>query len=327
MDVNANVETVLDAPRGAQGEEVPEKPQRYPMKMGIRRWLRENDLNVSREDTRAITHVLMQGGRYAIPPHLEEEFHERLATSHEAGVVTSFVETRSTPTFRLYMDLDMKSTEYMARETLLLIVLRINVVIKQLFPEADDAVTVLIAEPKELTEKNTVLIKTGLHLVWKALWVADSEVLYVRHAVVTDLTAHFGNTMCCNEWDDIVDSAVYRPAQGLRMVFQHKFSICTACRNSSKREDCSVCMHSGKIDGGRPYLLLSTVQGGTVQKATDSLAAHDIIKDTSIRAPPPPGTTVTAPKRLEHLALYKAPQPKAGLQRKGHNATPVRESV
>jgi hypothetical protein len=170
----------------------------------FRAWCYKNEVNLRKGDGKVReTHLMLDGGKLAVPPEMHAQFYERYAHSLFEGE-RLYVCERRTPVFNMFAELDYKSAEGLTREQIIALgaSFQKNVVLpcfECAFPDASahdvatttttaaasilaDPLRLIVSAPSEST-KDEHGTKTGIHLNWK-IPVTDETAKCVRQLLM-----------------------------------------------------------------------------------------------------------------------------------------------
>lgn len=205
-----------------------------------------------------VTHTCMDGGSYAIPSDMTDEFWRLYASAAEAGEALHFVEIKSSPCFRFFVDFDAMDARALNESEQRDVARAIyDSVAEVAGPEIE---CVACSTTTKQTAKG---VKTGMHLVWDLCVDADLATL-LAEKVEHDLAMTYGTREApANPWSDVIDKSVYgKPQTGLRVKY------------SSKPDD-----------PARVYAPAYAFSGDKVYEIADE-PILDQLRRVSIRAPP-----------------------------------------
>lgn len=259
------------------------------LKREITRWNQNKDLDA--------THVLMNKGEVHIPPEIEPTFTKWYANQINQGHSLFFVE-RLTDVFRFFVDMDFESYEGYTPLELEAISKVAYITVASFFPSiTHNSLMAASTDYKTKVTDGIKTVKTGLHLIWKHIFVTKQQALDIRESVKCALETKFGERIAPqNSWDQVVDDSVY--ASGLRMMYSKKTDDCQECKKNKKRvrdeEDVSKCTGCGgngkyfnKLDAGRPYspLCVLTTGGKRDKDAEEHYRQFliDVLEDSKLR--------------------------------------------
>lgn len=194
-------------------------------------WARARGYWLRAGEDRAASHLLLDGGRLAVPP----ESHGALLNAYAASLLAHpgrppcMVEVR-TPVFRMFMDVDTRfgSHEAAARAGALEgpVAGALRAVAAAACP-GHAAIVCAASRPKrEEREGGDAAHKMGFHLVWPEALVTSRTALALRQRALDALResaelADPGALGLLGRWEDILDAVVYR-SSGLRMAWSAK---------------------------------------------------------------------------------------------------------
>lgn len=147
-----------------------------------------------------LTHTLMNGGSYSVPTCETDEFFDALVNQLRSKKHMYVVERKTTPKFKMFMDVDYVSETKLSRDDIVDIVKKIHRVIPGRCVSA-------VAKPKPKDN----LTKSGIHIHWSDLEVTKAQAIKLMNDV-KESGEHFVN---------FIDDSVYK-GSGLRMLWCHK---------------------------------------------------------------------------------------------------------
>jgi hypothetical protein len=169
------------------------------------------------------THLLLDGGKLRVPDDAAGEFLNAYATALVRDAGTSrrpcIVEVR-TPAFRLFLDLDARSSdaEFWTPSALGRLGAAIDATVRECFALGDAVTTICGAPAKALSDG---LHKVGLHVHLPDIVVTSSTALAFRARLLGRLADGWADSGLADSWDKTVDAAVYT-SSGLRMAWSGK---------------------------------------------------------------------------------------------------------
>ena len=242
-------------------------------------------------DTREYTHTVVDGGFVGFgpieipdddPPLYLQLFYTEYAKSWERNERIYMVEwPRLNQPHRLYFDLDMYFAADSARPDITelseLFATIQNTLLSRIFPSlSSDRCTLIVGtggysnSRKRLGRDQQVrdLVKLGLHLIWRDVFVETTWLPAIRNAILTALETRFHDGVIplasgssvglLTSWDSVVDENIARRASS-RMFGSAKLDWCHC------RQDNIECTHDkdrsgkGRVDVGRVYELAAVV--------------------------------------------------------------------
>lgn len=216
---------------------------------GLTAWLQSNC-----PPGRELTHVGLKGGRYTVPPGLEEAFLKKYNSKLQAGEPQYLVEQR-TPVFRLFADLDWRSTAPVSPDVQLDVAKFVAQQVMLIW-ELDEPLQAVVCTRKAALDSASGTFKCGMHLHWPGILTDTETALTFRQAAVERCREHFGENVMGMPWETVLDDHVYRTS-GLRMVF------------SRKKEQQDVYQPTWNLE------LSSVDEGGLKQPIVTSRPCHD----------------------------------------------------
>lgn len=277
-----------------------------PTFMPMRDFLIQNRLvitdNSSEAKSREITHVSFNGGNFSITdPDLLIQFYRLYAQLLAQGYTMFFVERpdKDRCAMRFMLDLDFKHVYRVTARHVEMVMTVVQRVVQSWFPHRtpEDLVCLVNGAPYlEIPPKSSEdpqIIKAGVHIIWKNLYVSLRQAITLRYNIMLELETVFGKREPpANSWNNVVDRTIYDHS-GLRMIMSHKTKDCPRCYSVLRREkelkkeqrqaqgflpgnpslhqqgqqqppanfDCPLCHGGGKVDDGRRYMLMFCMRG------------------------------------------------------------------
>lgn len=282
-----------------------EYPRGKPGRTCLKSWIYEEGLNIydSGHDKREPTHLMMDGGKFCIPPKRMNEFCIMYAGSALFRGERNYVSENRTNIFKFLVDLDFFGNHAIDYDTEIVKYIKsIQDVLTQLLRTSNNEelsptlakVIVLITENSEKIKGGVPGIKTGIHLIWPNIYVNPEIALTLRDAILTYFLRTYKERMGTSEnaWCDVIDKNVY-VSSGLRMIGSRKCEKCNVCQGKGfimyEDDECKECLGWKKIDVGRVYTLKDVFDGNgqknTVTKYMKSLVNSKpfCVNETSIR--------------------------------------------
>lgn len=228
----------------------------------LRKWILKNKYFIKcseyskykKNNTDPPTHYLLDGGIWKVPMSNYQEFLRLLATDLQNGERYYISENRS-ELFRLVCDLDFYDESEIELPEIENIVKELQTVMDRYYQQTLNKVIICGTESKQKSIDEVIYTKTGFHLVWPKIWISTDNAKKLRIKFIEHLEKTFGKRGIHNEWDDVIDLAIYED-NGLRMIGSRKISMCKKCKNES---ECNLCNKTGKIDEGRVYKPISVI--------------------------------------------------------------------
>lgn len=185
------------------------------------------------------THLLLDGGKLNIPNSDIDTFFKyyELDISNNHNL---FVCELKTNVFKLFLDIDLLDDHPLNINDILPFINNIQQSIKQLYSKDYDAY-VCMAPHKEIIINNINYFKTGIHLIWPAIFTNKFNSNISRNHIVTNLSESFIRP-AFDPWHKVIDDSVFK-GNGLRMLYskkvikcnlEHSDSICSKCNNTYK---------------------------------------------------------------------------------------------
>ena len=258
----------------------------------LRRWIKETGTSHKPStDGPVCTHTLFDGGRLFLQSHQEQAFLDCVAECINSNE-DIFVIERRPQLYRLFVDFDMvdiyaMSTTELVRYATCLQKQLVDAVDQSLGPGVTDVV-VCTCGTKTLTKDGRSFVKSGVHLVWPRLFVADDAALRLRQHFLIGLHSTFGERShdFKHPWSKVIDTEVYKGA-GLRMKGSKKIQAC-GC-SPKDRAACTKCMGRGKVVDDRVYrpsLVLDRCGKPLPEVLAKLACAREMLQQTSIRIDP-----------------------------------------
>lgn len=241
----------------------------------------DRELCIKRGEKNKETHLLLNGGRYKVPPQYETQFLKLYVSDINKKTYTYICENR-TPVFRFFMDLDImdpitdsidgKVTEI---SDVVEWVKVIQGVINEFYPTVSTTCYIASAEPRTIEKNRKKYLKTGTHLHFPGLLVKSDKALVLRQVCINRLIGRYGNRK--PDWGDVVDKTVYI-SSGLRLLGSRKMDKCGDCGGKSlKTGGCETCHNRGKVDVGCVYTLKKIISPDGEE---DNMEFHKCVNDT-----------------------------------------------
>lgn len=261
----------------------------YRTGLGI---VKEKEAKLKAAERRKPTHLMLDGGRMAVPPDREAEFLEAYARELVKGTDLYVVEMKSEPCFFFMSEFDIKLADRaLTPSEIARFVCAVQSVMTRAYSalvEEDERATevaVSTAPPKDSTDSTGAkCVQSGVHLNWRI--VVDLDTAWILRAwIVRELDALMkitgpeGDWPMRDSWIEAYDPCVLKD-NGLRMIGSRKAEICPECKGKSCRRGskasktgpsalsehvgdgeswenaCATCQNVGKVDKGRPYTLM-----------------------------------------------------------------------
>lgn len=153
------------------------------------------------------THYSMKGGAYGkmrIPDKLATSFLKAVATEFGAGRPMYWAEKRTTPVFRLFIDIDPKAQDV----PMLQVAAKLHEDVLNSFVTDEAA--------KALVSLSTDQGKGGCHITWPNVFVDTSIAMAMREKWIQTCKGTW-SLDTKDAWDEIIDACVYT-TNGLRML-------------------------------------------------------------------------------------------------------------
>jgi hypothetical protein len=166
-------------------------------------------------------------------------------------------------------------------------------VMSRWFPRraSEDLVAIVCGAPyKHYEENGASMVKVGVHILWKNVFLSIPQMRMLRYAMVCTLESTFGRrNPPANEWVDVVDESIYEHS-GLRMLGSYKLVKCPRCNDSKSAFTCEFCKGNGKVNDNRRYMPMFCLNGDGSRNLTmeqhylrEKNGLLDLVLDTVIR--------------------------------------------
>jgi hypothetical protein len=230
--------------------------------MALREWCKIHGFN----NTRNLSHVLMDGGVLSIPFDKLREFYIEYIKSVKAGEKI-FVVEQKTETYNFFMDVDYKDDEELSPDQVKSIC---QIICDKVLIFGGSKCIVSVSEPKPKDGQ----IKTGIHLNWKDFVVNQEGSIQLMYHVVSTLEKVYPS----KQWTKIIDSSVYgsqgTKGSGFRLPWSHKKTIHSECKGVG----CSSCV-KGKITESE-YLPIFSYSDGTITPVNQEITLEKLFAST-----------------------------------------------
>jgi hypothetical protein len=184
-------------------------------------WLRNNGMFVLKGEKKDITHLCLDGGRLNIPQDRHDEFMKLYLQCFTDRNEKYYICEVPTEVSRMYVDVDLLEGSKISTSQIALFVACIYGCVEEYFGEYD--IIVCKTKSTKMKKNDTIMVKTGVHLIWPDLYVKNNTALKLSKLFVTTLLAKFGERNEHNPWSDAIDSNVYnQKLPSLRMVGSRK---------------------------------------------------------------------------------------------------------
>ena len=245
------------------------------------------------------SHVCLDGGSFEIPDKHLQEFYERYVRDWGLGRQLCFVEIKSVPLFRMFVDLDFVELAALSTDDTLVYVREIHAIVLRCFVGKFHAIVSTTA-PRALALKTgsqqekgnegclsekSFGVKTGIHVVWPDLLVDNALGMRLCRKIQDCLFDCFGaREYPMNPWADVIDSSVMRSiGTGLRMKGSSKPSM----KNTCIYQPYVVLNESGEIDhemfektcgcSKLSYVISTTIRETSSEARVSELVSVDIL--------------------------------------------------
>lgn len=271
------------------------------------------------ENVKLRTHNLLDGGELSVPDSEHNNFLKVCAECICDGEKLYIVEQRSHPGYYLFFDLDIFLFETLddtkSNDLYLKLCKLIVATINELFDDTlqQFEINCSVANHKQTKKHQKDCYKYGVHITSPSIVVNKNKMLKVREAVVQKLQNNL-EKQGPTSWDEDIDKVVYE-SSGFRMNFSRKGGRCKCTQK--QRDMCEKCEGTGKVDEGRPYMPLFTMDNTysytlyqTNPEALTFDFVYDILKKTSIRTTQETNVhfNQTPPSWFEDTTLFKPPE-------------------
>jgi hypothetical protein len=254
----------------------------------LSRWLYQNKCFLAKDSKLEKTHLCLDGGRLHIPPGLLSDFYGEYSKGLLTGEKYYICET-ITPVTRMYCDFDFVGEAEVDDIQLENWSKVCRKVILDKFGRHYDF-TICKSECKVVQKNKRKQIKSGVHFIWKDLFVDVDIATRVSMALIDAFTEEFTNV----EWKEVIDLGVYK--NGLRMVGSRKVTnkkrkVKVDENDEEKNDTTKIEYEIIKVDEGRayiPYMVASADE--TVKTDEDQICYYNlkqlkqILFDNCIRA-------------------------------------------
>jgi hypothetical protein len=209
----------------------------------LQKFLAENKLNLKKDAKEAPTHLLLSGGKFALPEAAVNDFFAAYGRDLQAGRPLYVVERKS-EVFLLHFDVDFQQLMDEERTMAFCEVLRDAV--SEYFETPRRCVVCAITDASRRDR-----VGPGLHVIFPRTPVTEEQALRIRSGAVARCRERlpWGG----DEWDKVLDVCVLSSGGSLRLVGSDKCRDCEHCRNGRvARLSCSRCV-DGKVPLGKVY--------------------------------------------------------------------------
>ena len=260
----------------------------------LKQWLRSRGFWMVRTQNNM---SFFDGGVASVPDELIDEFlceYARICTVCPCYLIekpNKAIASRSGVGFRYVMDIDFTVDVGMPLPTsqslIDYVVPKIQQCIKCVFTEcADFTMFVCTCDDKH----DSVYSKTGLHLVWKSIYVCDQVALMCRQYIVKQLDLPMDKGGCqlrknfdieddgddYQSWDSVIDAKIY-DGSGMRSLHAHKAHPCKMSKRGH-HSTCAGCDGYGHVLEGRPYTIACVLDGEMPSSTHDAILSSTILK-------------------------------------------------
>jgi hypothetical protein len=225
----------------------PRSERATPRDKGLRSFLSINKCWIQRDsETGAeLTHTLLDGGRISLPDHLQTDFWTAYDCDLTAGRRLSVVERRSSPVFRMHLDVDLKEMrgENDMKQLLLVVGRAVKSALAPSLPMSrvlDEGLMLVACAVMRESSLSRDRLGKGLHLVWPDLSVDERAAFLLRSHIARECEKSFGDWNV--DWEVVLDPATLRAGGGLRAIGSKKVTRCESCGgNFQLRDICREC--------------------------------------------------------------------------------------
>lgn len=287
----------------------------FRCKMSSMRWkFTQKDKD---ENVKLRTHNLMDGGELSVPDSEYDRFLKLYSECICDGEKLYVVEQRSHPAYRLFFDFDLFLDEMIeSNEYYINICKLIVATINELCDDSLDHFDIIcsIAEVKKVKKCQKECYKHGVHITSADIYVDKEKMMKIREAVVQKFSNNLSKEGPTS-WEDDIDKVVYE-SSGFRMLFSRKGSRCKC--SQKERDMCDRCEGTGKVDEGRPYVPLLTMNSSyacvlyPADRQTSFDFVYEMLQKTSIRCAQSSISLVefnkSAPSWFEDSSLFVPPE-------------------
>ena len=216
----------------------------------FKQWCKQKNYSHSR----AISHVLMDGGILSVPFEDLNEFYEVYVKCIKSGEKL-FVVEQKTEIFNFFVDLDYQDEEALNLHEIKSIA---TIICEKLDSFKKDSQSIIcVAEPKKKGTK----IKTGVHINWPNVVVDQITAIQLMYHMIQTLNSVYSS----RDWKTVIDQSVYgdpktnSKGSGFRIPWSHKKGKHDEC----KGKGCVVCDNTGKLTEGE-YLPIFSFENGSM---------------------------------------------------------------
>lgn len=216
------------------------------IKSKLNKWVYKN--NFKAEDAESSTHLLLNGGKWAIPSDKINIFRKYYSQDIQNGV-THFICEKKTPTYKLFIDVDLLDDHLLTDSVIMDYCKYIYQVILHYYSNNyNPSFIICTTSPKTINRNNINYIKTGIHIICPEIIVSWEQMNILRNAIIQYLNLKVPRPDS-DPWDKVIDETVYTQ-NGLRMIYSSKVEFCKLCKN---QDTCHICNKNIRYNGGRPY--------------------------------------------------------------------------
>lgn len=250
-------------------------------------WLYQKRCFLTKDSELPITHLCLDGGRLHIPDRLIQDFFVEYSKGILSGEKYFICETPSS-VIKMFCDFDYVADEQVTSHQLENWSRICRKVVMDTFGRHYDFV-ICVSASKSVQKNKRKQIKSGVHFIWKDLFVSTS----VAHQLALRIIGEFNETFPNVEWKEYIDVQVY--TNGLRMVGSRKMvmkkrKIREVSDESTTPQTQKNDYETIKVDEGREYVPHMYVSSSGVEiPEEDQLCYYNlrqlkqIMADTCIR--------------------------------------------
>ena len=179
----------------------------------FRQWCKQKGYT----NSKAISHVLMDGGILSIPHEDIDEFYEVYVKCIKNSEKLYVVEQK-TELFNFFVDMDYQDDEALNLHEIRSIV---NIICDKVESFNNDSQAIIsIAQPKKKGNQ----IKTGVHINWPCIVVDQENAIQLMYHIINTLNSIYSS----KNWKTVIDQSVYGDpstnsrGSGFRLPWSHK---------------------------------------------------------------------------------------------------------
>lgn len=260
-----------------------------------------------------------QDKKYWYVPDDELLIHNDVYSKFVSRGINQYTIEKPKPIFALFIDFDFKQLKGIIPQAIEVFTKIVAETIQSFWPKCEKfRYIVNCSTYTKCTLKNDNDIefagqKTGIHFHMPDVHVTLERMLEIRESLLAKLIETYGHRKKpMNDWKDVIDTSVYDPLRGLRMVGSLKCSNCDVCKNDKKKKQaCTNCHSRGFVNddfNGRPYWLFLASNGISrdIEKEKEYLLDFKkLVNDCSIRIAT---NEATEPFEIPHGAPRYTPE-------------------